>query len=316
LKAILNAKEQEEKLKVSKFFKWVGIILGSLIGLLAVTVFGIYIFTGSLLNQSYIVADSQITIPTDDTAAVQRGQHLVTTVGFCQECHGDNLAGQVMEDDPLFGRLAASNLTSGEGGIGRTYRDEDYVRAIRHGVGPDGKSLLIMPSNLYYTFGDEDLAAIVAYLKSLPPTDNALPPTTIGPIGRLYLLVDPSLLPAQVISHTTPHPGAPKPEISAAYGEYLAVACKTCHGPNLAGLPGEGGGSNITPGSQVGAWTEDDFIRAMRSGVTPDGEALDAELMPWPTLGQLTDEELKAIWVYLQSLPPVRTVVTPKATKR
>ena len=87
-------------------------------------------------------------------------------------CHGDNLAGDTLVDDFAFARIAASNLTSGRGGIGGTYSDIDYVRAIRHGVGNDGKGLPIMPSEAFNKFSDHDLGAMIAYLKTLPPVDN------------------------------------------------------------------------------------------------------------------------------------------------
>ena len=98
-------------------------------------------------------------MPTD-AASIERGRHLVRTYSLCQECHGDKLEGEVMEDDPVFGRVVASNLTSGKGGIGGRYTDVDFVRAIRHGVGDDGKGLVIMPSNYFTKMGDNDLGAL------------------------------------------------------------------------------------------------------------------------------------------------------------
>jgi mono/diheme cytochrome c family protein len=80
-----------------------------------------------------------------------------------------------------------------------------------------------------------------------------------------------------------------------------------CHGENLAGHPGGGAGENLTPAGNLATWTETDFVHTLRTGVTPDGRTLDSEMMPWDITGQFSDEELKAIWLYLKSLPPIET---------
>jgi mono/diheme cytochrome c family protein len=129
----------------------------------------------------------------------------------------------------------------------------------------------------------------------------------MGPLGRLYLLTEPPLLAASQIDHTAPRPPAPTPGVTAEYGEYLAFTCKVCHGDDFAGRPGVGGGLNLTPGGDLAGWTEEEFIHALRTGVTPTGKKLNTEDMPWQTISQLADDELKAIWLYLQTLPPVNT---------
>lgn len=290
-----------------KVLKWIGILIASLIGLALLALVSIYYVTETKLNQIYDIQVEEVAIPSDQ-ASIERGRHLVTAIGFCTECHVANFAGQVWDDGPLVGKLVVKNLTAGKGGIGSSYTDVDWVRALRHGVGPNGKSLLIMPSNLYYRFSDTDLGAIIAYLKQIPPVDNQLQETTIGPMARMFILQDPSILPAQVIDHSGPRPPDPQPGVTAAYGEYLAAVCIICHGENLAGEEGAGGGLNLTPAGDLGDWTEEDFINTLRTGNTPEGEVLDEELMPWKSLGKMTDDELKAIWLYLRSIPPVETL--------
>ena len=208
-----------------------------------------------------------------------------------------------MDDDPVFGRLVASNLTAGKGGIGGRFSDEDFIRAIRHGVRPDGSPLIIMPSELFNKLGEADLGAVIAYIKSLPPADNELPSTTAGPLVRLLVLLEENLLPAQVIDHDAPFPSMPAPGVTAEYGKYLAVACTACHGDDLGGQ-GEGG-PNITAGGRPGKWSEADFINTLRTGVTPRGNNLDPENMPWKSFARLTDDELKAVWLYLRIVPTV-----------
>jgi mono/diheme cytochrome c family protein len=293
---------------MGKILKWLGVLIGALLGLAILAVAAIYYVTQTRMDKVYSIRVEAVVVPTDPNSR-ERGKHLVATMGFCTECHGENLAGQVWDDGWLVGRLAVPNLTSGKGGIGSRFSDEDWVRAIRYGVGTDYKSLKIMPSNYFYKISDGDLGAIIAYLKQLPPSDNELPKTSIGPMARLSILQDPSILPAQVIDHRTPRPPEPEPAVTVEYGKYLANACTVCHGENLAGMEGPGGGKNLTRGGDLGKWTEADFMRAVRTGVTPNGKTLDPEMMPWKSVGQFSDDELKAIWLYLQSLPSIETPV-------
>ncbi|MBE7550569.1 MAG: c-type cytochrome [Anaerolineales bacterium] len=287
-----------------RILKGVGFILGGLVGLAALALGVVYFITEAQLNKTYQISAEPLVIPSD-SAVVARGKHLVTTVGLCAECHGDNLAGQTFDEGPLVGLISVPNLTAGQGGIGRTFTDTDWVRALRHGLHPNDKPVIDMPSNYYYHFSDADLKAIIAYLKTLPPQDNQLPPLEVGPLARIFILQDPSLLPAQVIDHSGPRPAAPEPGVTVEYGQYLTHFCRPCHGENLAGESGAGAGQNLTPGGELATWTEADFMNTLRTGVNPQGRKLDPKMMPWPSLGKLSDDELKAIWLYLQSLPPV-----------
>src|SRR5574341_2495932 len=172
---------------IRKILKWIGIVLGSLIGLL-VLAFAVLYIIGTVkwnkLHGEYEVPVETITIPTDQ-ASITRGEH-IATIHMCQHCHMDNFSGQT-ESVPGLVTLSVPNLTPGMGGVGATNIDIDWVRAIRHGVGHDGRGLVLMPSQIWYYLSDEDLADLIAYLKSLPPVDNKLPPTDLGPLGRVML---------------------------------------------------------------------------------------------------------------------------------
>jgi len=183
-----------------------------------------------------------------------------------------------------------------------TARQVRPVEHVRHGVDRDGHPLVEMPSNSYYYIGDVDLAAIIAYLKSLPPVDNELPERDLGLLYQLAILSDPSLIPAEVIDHTGPRPPAPEPGVNAEYGKYLATACTICHGPDLSGGSAAGAGLDLTGGGNLPDWTEAEFIHALRTGERPRGEDIDPNRMPWKRVGKLTDDELRAIWLYLQTL--------------
>lgn len=195
--------------------------------------------------------------------------------------------------------------------MGATNTDDDWVRAIRHGVGHDGRGLLLMPVRNFYYLSDEDLGALIAYLKSLPPVDNELPKTKPGPLGFVMLAL--GQLPPEatspdvtVIDHDGPRTVAPKPRATVEYGRYLASTCTVCHGAQFNGglirTDAEYLAPNLTPGGEVAFWSEEDFITALRTGVTPSGHKL-KDVMPWKYFGQMTDDELKAVWLYLQSLP-------------
>ena len=205
------------------------------------------------------------------------------------------------------GSLYAPNLTSGEGGTG-DFTDEDFVRAIRHGVGPDGKRLAIMPSEFYTGFSEEDLGAIIAYLKSLPPQDNEVGDPNLR-LGRAFVVIGADdVFEYEKIDHDAPLPDAVEEGITPEYGEYLAsIICTACHGDSLSGgtLPlGGPSAPNITPGGLLADYSLDDFFAVFREGMTKDGRKIDdEESMPWSDLGGMTDDDLEAIYVFLQSLP-------------
>src|SRR5258708_3643425 len=143
----------------------------------------VFLVSDSRFNQKVDVPREAVAIPTDITA-VQRGQHMASAVAACVDCHGPNLAGKTFVNDPALGRIVSPNLTRGRGGIGATFADADFVRAIRHGVDPGGRQLLIMPSDDFNNFSDADLGAIIAYVRSLPAIDTTLPGNDIRAIGR------------------------------------------------------------------------------------------------------------------------------------
>lgn len=247
-----------------------------------------------------------IPVPTGP-AAVERGQHVAEAIAFCAECHGSDFGGKVFLDAAPIGRVVASNLTGGRGGIGGVMTDRDWIRAIRHGVGHDGRVLAIMPSNVYAHLSDADLGAIIAFLKTLPPVDHELAGTEIRFPGTIFLgVLGYGSLPVSLIDHDGARTvSAPPAGVTVEYGSYLANACRECHGTRLAGLTSSHGsppGPNLTPGGPVGAWTEEQFLSTIRTGVPPEGGALDPTKMPWPWMAALADDELRAIWLYVRSL--------------
>ncbi|MGH9423861.1 MAG: c-type cytochrome [Thermoanaerobaculia bacterium] len=296
---------------MKRALRWLGYIVGTLVFLLAVAVGTVYGITQIRMNRDYPTSVESVRIPTD-TASLARGKHLVEAIGKCQVCHGDNYAGTEVFHDAVFARLTAPNLTSGKDGIGKTFTDADYIRAIRHGVGRDGKTLLFMPAEAFYHFNDKDLGAVIAYIKSLPAADQTVPSLrSIGPIARaVYLSSDFPLLSAPLVPIGEPRPADVAPGPTKEYGEYLSKAggCTSCHGASLSGGNKVDGvvALNLTPGGEVGKWTEADFTKAIRNGTRPDNRILSA-VMPWPYAKNMTDEEMHATWLYIHSLPAKKT---------
>jgi mono/diheme cytochrome c family protein len=223
------------------------------------------------------------------------------------------MEGNIYLDDPAIGKVIASNLTSGKGGVGSQYTDQDWVQAIRHGIRSDKTPLLFMPSTEFYFLSDEDLGAVIAYIKSATPVDNELPASSLSWTGRVVMTLAPAItfIPSELIPHEAPRPAEPEVGITPDYGEYLTYSCKVCHGLRMSGGPIPGLPSTWPPapnltfggGSALPSWTEEGFMNAIRTGVTPDGREIRGEFMPWGSYKFMHDDELKAVWVYLQSLP-------------
>jgi mono/diheme cytochrome c family protein len=279
-------------------------VLGGVAGLVMVAYATAYAVSERKLAERFDVALTTVEVPEDETMLAW-GSHLVNAVTGCQDCHGPDLAGSVMSDDPM-ALMAAPNLTSGRGGVGREFTDADWVRAIRHGVRRDGSSLLIMPSYAYAHLSDRDLGAMVAYLKQLPPVDREQPAVRVRPLGRA--LVGAGLFDNEFVARKTPRRSsydAVEPGVTLQYGAYLAnvSGCISCHGPDLkggpAGPPDAPPASDISPTALAG-WGGEDFIRAMRQGRRPDGSEI-SDFMPWRVMGRMTDDELGAIWLFLRS---------------
>jgi cytochrome c553 len=280
--------------------RWGGIALAGIVVLLLFVVFGVYASAETRLNKTYTIAVESLTIPTD-TQAIIRGEHW--TALYCADCHGANSAGKVIFDDPALGHIAAGNLTRGKGGVAAVYRDADWIRAIRHGVGPDGKALLGMPSADFYNLSDRDLGELIAYLKVLPPVDAVMEERSLTPFGKVLIGagVMHDAMQAEGIDHGGARPPAPAPAVSTAYGEYLvrSTGCRTCHGAALTGGtspdPKAPPAPDITQRGALRLWSEQMFIGQARTRV--------GEFMPWKVLNAMSDDELRAMWLYLKAVP-------------
>lgn len=258
-----------------------------------------------------------------------RGKYLVDGVNGCFGCHTDTDwskhgappvagregSGHVWSDQDMPWLVAPNITPDKETGAGN-WSDDTLARAIREGIGHDGRTLFpIMPYPDYRSMSDEDLASIIVYIRSVPPIGNQLPATKM-PFPLNFLMQN---MPQPVTAPVAP-PDQSKPETR---GEYLVKmgACADCHTPQEKGQPMPGmdfaGGfllhepkgdvvsSNITPAaSGIGYYNEATFIQAMRMGKV--GARPLHYSMPFYFFGKMTDNDLKSIFAYLKTLKPVK----------
>jgi mono/diheme cytochrome c family protein len=295
---------------MKKFLKILAIVAGTL--LLIVFALGLFFKNQSqaALHKTYAVGVRPVPIP-NSPVALALGRHIAETRG-CNHCHGADYGGDKVIEDGAMGRLYGPNLTTGKGSSVAAFTDDDWVRAIRHGIGKDGRGLYVMPSLEYSHFSDEDLGAVIAFIKSVPPVDRERVPTAYGPISQILLTTAPAkMIPAEVIDHAhLAPPHAIAKAATAEYGRYVAASCMGCHGPNFSGGKIEVGppdwpmAANLTPHpeSRLSKWSEQDFISTIRTMKRPDGTVVNP-VMPIAFSG-MDDVELKALWAFFRTLPP------------
>ncbi|MFZ0213297.1 MAG: c-type cytochrome [Candidatus Acidiferrales bacterium] len=259
-----------------------------------------------------------------------RGRYLVQNVMGCVDCHsphdwtkhdapiltGMEGAGEIFPFANLPGRIVAPNLTPDPQSGMASYTDDQLARAIREGISHDGRVLFpIMPYLHFQSMSDEDLASVIVYLRSLKPVHNALPATEI-------------IFPVKYLIRSVPQPltaPVPAPDLStpAKRGAYLVnmASCSDCHTPQdnhgmpMPGLDFAGGfilegpwgrvaSANITPdASGISYYDETLFAQAMRTGFVKARQL--NQIMPWTVYRGMTDDDLAAMFAYLQTLPPI-----------
>ncbi len=296
--------------------RWAGVVSAGLLTLIPVVLLGLALRGFYMLNQQFPnpVADIQVA---RTEAQIARGEQLAH---ICMSCHSPGLELPLSGVDfvykfdfPPLGTLYAPNLTPG--GDIDDWTDGEVIRAIREGIHKSGRSLLIMPSNIARNLSDEDVRAIVAYLRSQPPTGGPTPANQLNLLGALFLnLSDIRTAQLPVSNVSAPPPG------TTEYGKYMVdiLGCRECHGDQLQGKlengqPGPPPGPNLT--LIVPQWSEEQFMTFFNTGQLPGGgtvptltlpSGFSEPRMPWPEFrAATTDDELKAIYAYLNNLPPV-----------
>ncbi|MET0312347.1 MAG: c-type cytochrome [Burkholderiaceae bacterium] len=293
---------------MKRWIKWSGIGLAG-IAVLA----GAAVFTGLQLAERkrnrIIQLDVAPVAFTTDAQALERGKYLFLSRG-CVDCHGANGAGRTFVNEGGT-HIAGPNITPL--GAPARYMPADWVRIIRHGIKPDGRPALVMPSEDYNRFTDEDLTALVSYVRTLAPLKGT--EAVVELPMPAWVLYGFGAIPdaAGRIDHTLP-PSKPIPAaVDARHGAYVANMCIGCHGEKLSGGKIAGGpphwpaASNLTPGegSVMGNYPDAKaFMAMLKSGKRPDGTAI--QVMPFPSLSQMNDVDAAALYAFLKTVPPVK----------
>jgi mono/diheme cytochrome c family protein len=268
-------------------------------------------YLGDRKQQRHVdVPVAAVAVPTD-AASLARGRYVFASRG-CAECHGADGAGHLVVDDGKGFLVKSPNITSGPGGVAAQYRDVDWVRSLRHGVKPDGRPLMVMPSEDYARMSDVDLGALVAYIRALPPTRGGAAVLHLPPLVRTLYAVGVIRDAAEKIDHSQPPLQIAAHDGSVVHGAYVAQMCQGCHGAHFSGgqIPGAPPAwppaANLTPGSESALaryGDEHQFVAMLRTGRRPDGTAVSA-VMPFASLRELDDQDAVALYRYLRTLPP------------
>ncbi|MBG9374958.1 c-type cytochrome [Panacibacter sp. DH6] len=313
-----------------KIAKWTGIIL-------LVLITGISVTAAFRQNVVYDAPYPQIKASTD-SVVIARGRHLAYSSAHCVDCHSTANADSLIKlglDVPLsggfdfdigIGHIYSKNITPDSAtGIGR-YTDAELARALRYGVHPNGT--VVFDFMQFHNMSDDDLVAVLSFIRSQKPVYNKVPDNSLDVMGKLVkaFLVKPAgpteQVPVSVVIDT-----------SANYGRYLAnsvAECNGCHTKRdmsgaFTGEPFGGGNEfaehgnpllitpNLTPdsSSRIFGWSQADFIKRFRMG-----KIIPYSPMPWQSFGRMTDDELKAIYKYLQTLQPAKTQPANSTAKK
>ncbi|MCB9596868.1 MAG: c-type cytochrome [Sandaracinaceae bacterium] len=295
--------------RIKRIGKWVG--LGLLVLVLGVGLYvgGVAYAYGRSVDHVYDVPLPDIERSTDPEV-LARGEHLARSLGGCalSDCHSADLGGGQTADLGPIGSMTAPNITAG--GRGAQYSDAELARLIQHGVKRDGRTVRFMPAHETAWLPDEDVRALVTYVRSVPSVSRPSGPMEIGLLGRILDRHD--MIPIDIarrIDHAE-RSAPPAPAPTAAYGAYIGRMCTGCHGEHLSGGPIPGAPPdmavplNITPHAEgLGDWTYEDFETVMRTARRRDGRALDP-MMPTEAVTNMDDTERRALWEYLRSVPP------------
>jgi len=315
-----------------------GILLPILV-ILVLIIGGISVFVGTYTPK-------QRPAPTETVEAtpqrLARGAYLAENVFGCFDCHskldlkrfgappiGPKGAGGDCfgEAEGFPGTVCGSNITPDpETGLG-AWTDGEVMRAVREGVSRDGRGLFpMMPYTQYRAISDDDLRAVVAYLRSLPPVKNAVPATQVKFPVSFFVKLAPQPLDGPVAS--------PDQNDPVAYGKYLAKVsgCQFCHTPvdkkhqPIAGMDFSGGqefpgpwgivrSANITPhATGLGERDQQAFVGQFKAfDIAPEElpavEAKDNTVMPWLSRAKMTEADLGAIYAFLKTVKPIERTV-------
>ena len=308
--------------KIKIILKWTGAGLLTIIAVVAMAV--------ALRQNMHYDAPYPDIKASKDSTVIAKGKHLVFGGAHCINCHNASnpdslvklglqvpLSGAVKFDLPV-GTIYSKNITPDtETGIGK-FTDAEIARALRYGVHPDGTVVYdFMP---FHNMSDEDLTAVISYLRAQKPVHNKVPGNDLNTLGNIVkaFMIEP-------VGPDGPVPATVKKDTTAEYGKYIAMSIAECNGCHtlrdmsgaFIGEPFAGGGKmlekgiafyppNLTTdaGSRIHGWSQDDFVKRIRMGrIIPQSP------MPWDSYNRMDDIELKALYKFLSGLKPAKTPV-------
>ena len=271
---------------------WTLKILFGMVLLLVITAAVIWLWAGYNLEQKFTPIDRQFNSISTKNDVVE-GERLAHITG-CTGCHGKALEGVVMFESPMFAKIVAPNLTQ----IVSSYSDKQLEAAIRQGIAPDGRGLIVMPSAYFSGLRDQDLRNIIAYLRTVQKTDNQPGTLSVRLLGRALFLKGDLATQPQLGQQ---QPTAPREDNVSFYeGEYVSqIKCAECHGRDLKGAPF---GLETTPSLvTVMGYSLDEFTNLMRTGEAKGGRnvGLMSEISP-SHFKHLKDEEISDLYEFIK----------------
>ena len=280
---------------VKKFLKWTGFVVGGIAALVLIGVAYLYFASQRELDRHYEVgAAAPLAVPTA-AAEIAEGRRIAQLAG-CLHCHGENLTGTVVDDIPNLLRLVAPNISV----IAPRYSDAQLTTVLRKGVKPDGTSVLFMPSEMFRHLNDEDLARVIAFLRSVPANPAGIEEQTeVRMLGRLILAKGDVKVTARAIESLPPPVKGYDPADPVSHGQYLVMSfCTECHGQDLGGFAP----INAPPLTIAKGYSAEQFARLMHEGVALGDREL--RMMTSTSKARFThlrDDERQAIYAFLQS---------------
>jgi hypothetical protein len=293
---------------VKRVLAWVGIALLMVFSAgAAYAGWQAHVFNASM-DRTYEVPVPTIVLSTDP-AVIERGRHVADALMPCSNanCHGADLAGGKPIDFGPIGMVTGPNITKAN--VAAAYSDGELARLLRHGLKRDGRSVRFMPVHESNWLRDDDVVAVISYVRSMPPVEKDNGPFVLSTIGKV---LDRRGALAFDVARRIDHDHielAPEPSPTAEYGRFLGGLCTGCHGEHLSGGRPDGWPPqfptppNLTP-HETGLkdWSFDDLSKMLDTGLRKNGEMV-KEPMPRDSFKGWDDTERHAIWAYLQSLP-------------
>lgn len=244
----------------------------------------VYLASEAVIERRYTLPSSLVHASTD-AQAIARGKHWAT-LGGCFGCHGKDLRGRLLKDNPYL-TLWAGDLTA----AAATYTDGDFERAIRHGLTPDAKPMWIMPSDTFAYMRDKDVTDLISYIRSLPVHRVRLHKIRFDWTARKAIVAG-KLAPKSPKADEIASPADEGPRYDG--GRYLAsIACAQCHGPDLTG-------AGSAPDLNVAAtYTRSQFFRLLYRGQSAHGWLPNMSPLAKARFHAFHDYEINALYDYL-----------------